>query len=381
MSLLIDALKQAEAAQRHAEKPAVEPTLKLEPRSVETPTPPVTPAPPSRPAPAAPQRQVPREAVRELFEVKHPGPSQTPIFLAVFGIACLIAGGAYLWWATQPRGGLQPGPALAAPTSQRAPIPPAQQASAQTVPTPPPQPDQPPRAATASKPSAPTRAPQEVAQQDDADRPVIRRSTPHLAERAPVAPLQQALAAYAAGSLEQARLLLQPVLRAEPRNLDALNAMAMIALRTGRQDDAVHYYQQALAIDPKDANARAQLALLYGERDPVSAESRLHQVLAEHPESATALFALGSLYARQNRWSEAQQAFFQAHTLDAANADTLYNLAVSLDHLNQPSLAHQYYEEAIRAAGPNQVAFDLARARQRAAALQERASAAGTPPP
>jgi Flp pilus assembly protein TadD len=62
--------------------------------------------------------------------------------------------------------------------------------------------------------------------------------------------------------------------------------------------------------------------------------------------------------ASERRWSEAQQSYFEAVRLDASNADFAYNLAVSLDHLNQTRIALDYYRRAL--ALPNRGQFDRA---------------------
>ena len=69
------------------------------------------------------------------------------------------------------------------------------------------------------------------------------------------------------------------------------------------------------------------------------------------------------------RWAEAQQSFFQAHVADPTNPDYVYNLAVSLDHLRQTSLAAQYYARAL-AAESQAVAFDRSQAEIRLRQLQ-----------
>ena len=121
-------------------------------------------------------------------------------------------------------------------------------------------------------------------------------------------------------------------------------------------------------------NLRSFKALL----TPGLAESRLKNLIAEQPTAAIAHFTIGSLYAQQGRWKEAQQAFFLAHTYEPTNADTLFNLAVSLDHLHQAKLARQYYEQAIDNANVAP-SFDIAQARQRAKVLADIISRAEEP--
>jgi uncharacterized protein HemY len=104
-----------------------------------------------------------------------------------------------------------------------------------------------------------------------------------------------------------------------------------------------------LEIDPRNSTAQAGLLGTMGAADPLAAESRLKQLIAREPTSFL-YFTLGNLYAEQNRWSQAQQAYFQAFTLEPGNPDYAYNLAVGLEHLNQPRPALTYYRQAVQLA-------------------------------
>ncbi len=81
-------------------------------------------------------------------------------------------------------------------------------------------------------------------------------------------------------------------------------------------------------------------------------------------------FALGNLYARQGRWSEAQAAYFQAWNAEPENPDILYNLAISLEHLHQSRLAAEYYSQALRLASTRPANFDKLQAESRLRAMQ-----------
>lgn len=134
----------------------------------------------------------------------------------------------------------------------------------------------------------------------------------------------------------------------------------------GRSADAEALRQRALVANPSDpATQAAALSGSAAEADPQTAESRLKSLLSAQPESAALNFALGNLYARQNRWPEAQQVYFNAVAADGDNPDYLFNLAVSLDHLRQPRLAGQHYRMALEAAARRPAAFDPAGAEKR----------------
>ena len=52
-------------------------------------------------------------------------------------------------------------------------------------------------------------------------------------------------------------------------------------------------------------------------------------------------------WARQSAWPAAQAAYFQAYNLQPDNPDYAYNLAIGLEHLEQPKLALTYYRKAL----------------------------------
>lgn len=159
--------------------------------------------------------------------------------------------------------------------------------------------------------------------------------------------LMEAYQAYNSGDDTTAQRLYRQVLQADVRNVDALLGMAAIAMRQGRNNDVAGWYGKVLEIEPKNMVAQAALLSMTSQADPVSSESRLKTMLASQPESAYLHSALGDLYATQNQWGAAQQAYFQAYHLDASNTQYAYNLAVSLDQMGKTSLALQYYLRAL----------------------------------
>jgi uncharacterized protein HemY len=115
----------------------------------------------------------------------------------------------------------------------------------------------------------------------------------------------------------------------------------------------------------------ASLISLRGQLDPVASESRLKNLIATQPESALLHFSLGNQYAKQSRWSEAQAAYFKAHSVDPENADYAFNLAVSLDQLHQGKLALEFYQRALALTDRRAASFDPARARLRVQELSK----------
>lgn len=173
--------------------------------------------------------------------------------------------------------------------------------------------------------------------------------------------LVSAYQAFQAGDDTTAQAAYRRVLQADVRNTDALLGMAAIAMRQDRGNDALGWYGKVLEVEPRNSFAQSAMATLLGQADPVSSESRIRNLIALQPDAAHLHAALGSLYAEHNQWPQAQQAYFEAHRLDAANPEHAFNLAVSLDQLGKSALALQYYRQTLSLLG-NQSAAAIDRA-------------------
>lgn len=184
--------------------------------------------------------------------------------------------------------------------------------------------------------------------------------------------VSDAYAALESGKFDDARRLYEQAQRSEPNNIDVLLGLAAIAQYENRTDDASKHYLKILDIDPRHALAQTGLIALLGRADPQAAETRLKQLAARDP-SPSLYFTLGNLYADQGQWSQAQQAYFQAHHLDAGNPDYAYNLAIALEHLGQQKLALGFYRRAIQlAAGRGRANFNSSQAQTRISQLAAR---------
>lgn len=171
--------------------------------------------------------------------------------------------------------------------------------------------------------------------------------------------LEAAYQAYQAGRMREARNLYLQIPGGE-RNVDVQLGLAAIALRDNNIPAAARYYQRVLELDPRNTTANSALISMMGDADPNASETRLQSLIASQP-SPQLYFALGNLYAEQNRWPDAEQAYFEAYQKNPANADYAYNLAVSLEHISQSKSALNYYQKARSLMQPGNVQFDPAR--------------------
>jgi TolA-binding protein len=186
--------------------------------------------------------------------------------------------------------------------------------------------------------------------------------------------LDQAFDAYRAGDYATAKTHYQAVLADTPASVDALAGLGAIALREGDQRGAAEYYARVLLIDPRHQNAAAVLLGMQKGRDPVQRESAVKTILQEFPEHAFLHYTLGNLYASQQRWADAQQAFFDAHRFDSSNPDYAMNLAVSLDRLGQAQTALDYYQTALKLSEEQRAGFDPSAVLARIQAIESTAT-------
>lgn len=230
-----------------------------------------------------------------------------------------------------------------------------------------------------TRPSAPAGRPAQKASppaartQTASSPPTASNDGLQVTSRSQETPSVRAYNALQGGRFAEAKSAYTQALRDNPRDIDALLGLATLARRDGDPTSATELYERALQNDPRNATAISGLLALQGNGDPVQAESRLKSLIGLQNSDADATsalqFALGNVYAGQRRWAEAQQAYFKAHTADSGNPDTLYNLAVSLEHLNQLPLARQFYQQAVLASRQRAALFNRAEAEKRLAAL------------
>jgi Tfp pilus assembly protein PilF len=172
------------------------------------------------------------------------------------------------------------------------------------------------------------------------------------------------------GDFTAARNRYSAAIAADPTNLDAHLGLATAEARSGNRGAAAHHYRKVLEIDSRNPTALGGMAALADTARPEAVEAQLRADMARSPPSAALNFALGNLYVGQSRWTEAQAAYFEAHRIDPGNADVLYNLAVSLDHLGQTRLAADFYGRALEAARGQATQFDPAPVSRRLAELR-----------
>jgi tetratricopeptide (TPR) repeat protein len=171
--------------------------------------------------------------------------------------------------------------------------------------------------------------------------------------------LNRGWTAFQRGEYDSASKAYNKVLQREARNRDALLGIAAVSVRRGETEKARENYLELLELDPLDPYAHAGLASIAQTEGASLSESRLKQLIEKQPDGAHLQFVLGNLYAQQDKWPQAQQAYFTAWQGDNENADYAFNLAVSLDHLKKYNEAERFYQSSLNLAHNRKTGFSV----------------------
>ncbi len=186
---------------------------------------------------------------------------------------------------------------------------------------------------------------------------------------ADVSPHELAYSQWAGGDLSGAQAAYERILQANPDDTEALVGLGSMAQQQGNNDLAVQYLVRAVKNQPDHAYALAALASLSSTNNREQLESDLMKLARNNPTVSELPFILGNWYARDKRWADAQQAYFDAFNRDNGSADYAFNLAVSLDQLGKSASAKSFYQKAVALAPSSITHFDVDQARARVEAL------------
>jgi len=184
--------------------------------------------------------------------------------------------------------------------------------------------------------------------------------------------LDQAWSYYDQGRYGSAKKLYGEVLDSEGNNRDALLGLGAIAVVEKNYVAARDIYMSLLKQDPRDPIAIAAISSL--QKDGVNSEADekfLLDMLQKNPDAPHLNFALGNVYAQQEKWKSAQASYFNAWQNDIENADYIFNIAVSLDQLGKSEQAASFYKDSLNKSNNKQVSFSRDAVQKRITELSE----------
>jgi tetratricopeptide (TPR) repeat protein len=164
--------------------------------------------------------------------------------------------------------------------------------------------------------------------------------------------LARAKAMLERGQMGEAEALYQQVLEADPRNAEAFNGLGVIQAQSGKLEQAISSFEQAVRSRPDAAeasnNLRQALALRHQSLGRAAAEQgklgeaedHYRQALRQLPDYVAALGNLGNILRRQGQLAEAESCFRRILELEP-------NQFQALNDLGALSQEQKMFQEAI----------------------------------
>lgn len=133
--------------------------------------------------------------------------------------------------------------------------------------------------------------------------------------------------------LELAQLVLAKALELDAKDPAVYNALALLAQRQGKAQEAFERYDQAASLDPKYIDARFNKAtVLLDAGDYARAKTELAAIVERRPDDYAAWVSLGVAHRGLREFPEARKAFErvikEAPKRSAPRADAMWNLAI-----------------------------------------------------
>jgi tetratricopeptide (TPR) repeat protein len=160
---------------------------------------------------------------------------------------------------------------------------------------------------------------------------------------------QRAAALIQQGQFDQAKILLQQALQLEPNNADAQINLANVFVRLEKYDEAIVQYQLALQSQPDHFGAHYILGIaLHDKGRLIEAEAHYREAVRLNPNFADTYNSLGLTLMQQGRVDEAVACYHRALHLKPNFLQACNNLGAALGQQDKLDDAINCYRHALR---------------------------------
>jgi tetratricopeptide (TPR) repeat protein len=167
--------------------------------------------------------------------------------------------------------------------------------------------------------------------------------------------LNQGNTLYELGRYEEAIEYYDRALAIDPSNIKALNDKGLSLYYSGRYEEAIEYSDRALAIDPNNVIALITKGLCLHKLERYEEAMEYYdRALALDPNNISALSNKGVSQNNLGRYEEAIEYFDRALSIEPNNVSILGNKGVSLKNLGRYEEAIEYYDRVL-AIDPNNI--------------------------
>jgi protein O-GlcNAc transferase len=161
--------------------------------------------------------------------------------------------------------------------------------------------------------------------------------------------LQQAINSFHQGNISQTKLLLNNVLKIQPKNFHALHIMAVTLGIENKHSEALNLLLRAVKINPSDSYVNFNLAKALSEIGNDLDSIKYHQAATRiAPKHSEAWLNFGKSLFQLNRYDEALANYDKAIQLKPDYAEAWSNKGVTLHDLRRYDEALANYDKAIQ---------------------------------
>ncbi len=159
--------------------------------------------------------------------------------------------------------------------------------------------------------------------------------------------LAEAATHQRAGRLEPAEAAYREIIRRDPRHVEALRLLALIAIQTEHHGQAVQLLERAVEIAPDFLAAWVDLSRAHLERlDLPAAEASIARAALLSPRSANVQVHVANVQARSGRHDEALESYRRAAALNPGYPAALLGLGNTLKTVGRQAEAIEAYRRA-----------------------------------
>ena len=147
---------------------------------------------------------------------------------------------------------------------------------------------------------------------------------------------------------------------AAPNSTDVFVNLAAVALSEGKVDEAIDFYNKALAIDSANFNSLRGLINIYAAKNQLSqAHARIDQSIAAQPNNASLHFLKGQIYGYERNAAGAENEFRRALEIDPNYLAAYSSLGALFVNTNQQERAIGEYTKIVERSPDNAAAYTL----------------------
>jgi len=151
------------------------------------------------------------------------------------------------------------------------------------------------------------------------------------------------------GRMQEAIAHFEQALRINPDHVDARYGLGKALLQTGRVHEAIEQYQQALRLMPESAVLRCSLGNALSQAGQVTgAMQQYDQAIRIQPACAEAHYGLGMLYYRTNRLNDAEREYRAALRCNNRMPEAYFDLGLVYEAQGKRAPAAAAYRDALR---------------------------------